>query len=150
MERHVTHATFRLERTYPVPPARVFAAWAEPAAKARWFAPEPGARHELDFRVGGRELVHGGPPDGPALTAESFYREIVAGERIVYATTLSAGDRVQTVSVTTVEFSAAEGGTLLVLTEQGAFLDGWELPAWRERGTADQLDALAAQLGSDG
>jgi uncharacterized protein YndB with AHSA1/START domain len=33
MDRYVTHATFSLERSYPVPPARVFAAWAEPAAK---------------------------------------------------------------------------------------------------------------------
>ena len=34
MDRNVTHATFTLERSYPVPPARVFAAWADPAAKA--------------------------------------------------------------------------------------------------------------------
>lgn len=37
-------------------------------------------------------------------------------------------------------------GTTLVLTEQGAFLDGREEPAWRENGTADQLKALAAVL----
>ena len=44
MDRYVTHATFSLERSYPAPPARVFAAWADPAAKARWFAggPAPG------------------------------------------------------------------------------------------------------------
>ena len=39
MDRNITHATFTLERSYPVPPARVFAAWADPAAKARWFTP---------------------------------------------------------------------------------------------------------------
>ena len=44
MDRYVTHATFSLERDYPVAPARVFAAWADPAAKARWFAPSPDAR----------------------------------------------------------------------------------------------------------
>ncbi len=32
MDRYVTHATFSLERRYPVPAARVFAAWADPAA----------------------------------------------------------------------------------------------------------------------
>jgi uncharacterized protein YndB with AHSA1/START domain len=31
-DRHVTHATFTLERIYPASPARVFAAWADPAA----------------------------------------------------------------------------------------------------------------------
>ena len=150
MDRYVTHATFSLERSYPVPPARVFAAWAEPAAKARWFAPGPDSRHQLDFRVGGQEVAHGGPEDGPVMTFESLYRDIVPGERIVYTSTLSAGDDVMTVSVTTVEFGAAEGGTRLVLTEQGAFLDGREEPAWREHGTAAQLDALAAELKTDG
>jgi hypothetical protein len=46
-----------------------------------------------------------------------------------------------------VEFTPGEdGGTRLVLTEQGAYLDGQEQPAWREHGTADQLEALDAQL----
>jgi uncharacterized protein YndB with AHSA1/START domain len=35
--RSVTHATFVIERTYEATPARVFAAWADPKAKARWF-----------------------------------------------------------------------------------------------------------------
>ena len=30
-ERSVTHATFVIERTYDATPARVFAAWADPA-----------------------------------------------------------------------------------------------------------------------
>ena len=46
MDHNVTHATFTLERSYPVPPARVFAAWADPAAKASWFTPGPGFGHE--------------------------------------------------------------------------------------------------------
>ena len=150
MDRYVTHATFSLERSYPVPPARVFAAWSDPAAKARWFAAGPDSGHQLDFRVGGREVAHGGPDGGPVMTFESLYRDIVLGERIVYTSTLSAGDDVMTVSVTTVEFRPAEGGTRLVLTEQGTFLDGREEPAWREQGTAAQLDALAAELKEDG
>jgi uncharacterized protein YndB with AHSA1/START domain len=150
MDRYITHATFSLERSYPAPPAQVFAAWADPAAKARWFAGGPDSGHQLDFRVGGQEVARGGPDGGPVMTFESLYRDIVPGERIVYTSTLSAGDDVMTVSVTTVEFSPAEGGTRLVLTEQGAFLDGREEPAWREHGTAAQLDALAALLTTDG
>ena len=151
MDRYVTHATFSLERSYPVSAARVFAAWADPAAKARWFAPGPDSGHQLDFRVGGREVNHGGPESGPVLSFESFYHDIVPDERIVYSSTLSAGNDVVTVSVTTVELTTVElspgqGGTRLVLTEQGTFLDGREEPDWRERGTAAWLDALGAEL----
>ena len=52
--RSVTHGSFVLERTYDAPPARVFAAWADPAAKARWFSCH--AEHEMDFRVGDRQM----------------------------------------------------------------------------------------------
>jgi hypothetical protein len=36
-KRSTQHATFVIERDYAAAPARVFAAWAEPKAKARWF-----------------------------------------------------------------------------------------------------------------
>ena len=88
MDRNVTHATFTLERSYPVPPARVFAAWADPAAKARWFTPGPGSGHELEFRVGGREVATGGPDGGPVMRFETLYRDIVPQQRIVYTSTL--------------------------------------------------------------
>jgi uncharacterized protein YndB with AHSA1/START domain len=142
--RSVTHATFSLERSYPVPPDRVFAAWADPAAKARWFA-GPDSQHQLDFRVGGHEITHG--RHGSAkLTFEAFYRDIVPGERIVYTSTLAADGRLSTVSLTTIEFHPGDAGTRLVLTEQGAFLDGFEQPAWREEGTMTQLDSLGTEV----
>jgi uncharacterized protein YndB with AHSA1/START domain len=156
MDRNVTHATFSLERSYPAPPARVFAAWAEPAVKAKWFA-GPSVKHQLDFRVGGREVAQGGPDGGPLMTFESLYRDIVPGERIVYTSTMSTETDLWTVSLTTVQFTPAgdagdggDGGTTLVLTEQGAFLDGQEQPQWREHGTAEQLDKLAAVLEQEG
>jgi uncharacterized protein YndB with AHSA1/START domain len=145
-DRHVLHATFTLEPSYPAPLSRVFAAWADPAAKARWFA-GPDAEHALDFRVGGRETAYR-PADGnqPALKFESVYHDIVPDERIVYSSTLSAGDQLATVSLTTVQFRSSAEGTQLVLTEQGTFLDGYEDPRWREEGTGQQLTALAAEL----
>ena len=63
-ERSVKHATFVIERTYDASPARVFAAFADPEIKKRWFgAPDEWApdEQELDFRVGGREISRGGP-----------------------------------------------------------------------------------------
>jgi uncharacterized protein YndB with AHSA1/START domain len=149
-DRYVTHATFTLERLYLVPPARVFAAWADPAAKARWFA-TAGGEYELDFRVGGREVNRGRHGDGPLLKFESCYQDIVQDERIVYSSTLHSEQTLTTVSLTTVSLTTAEpgradGGTRLVLTEQGTYLDGHEDPAWRERGTADWLAALDTEL----
>ena len=41
---------------------------------------------------------------------------------------------------------AEDSGTLLVLTEHGIYLAGQEQPAWREHGTAQQLDTLAAEF----
>ncbi|MBV9384593.1 MAG: SRPBCC family protein [Streptosporangiaceae bacterium] len=145
----VAHATFSLERTYSAAPARVFAAWAEPAAKARWFA-GPDSGHRLDFRVGGREVAQGANSDGDLLTFESAYHDIVPSARIVYSSTLSVRDKVATVSVTTVEFSPAGDGTRLLLTEQGTYLDGLEDPSWREQGTSQQLDALDTELKESG
>jgi uncharacterized protein YndB with AHSA1/START domain len=142
--RCVVHSTFSLERVYDTPAGRVFAAWADPAAKARWFSPS--GPHELDFRVGGREVNRGRNPDGQVLTFESHYHDIVAGQRIVYTSTLSVGENVVTVSLTTVELTPDGDSTRLVLTEHGAFLDGREQPAWREQGTSDWLDALSAEL----
>jgi uncharacterized protein YndB with AHSA1/START domain len=143
-DHSVTHATFSLERTYPASPARVFAAWSDPVAKARWFA-APAGSHELDFRVGGRE-VNRATHDGAVITFESRYHDIVPGERIVYTSTLSAGDVLSTVSTTTVEFKVDGDGTRLLLVEQGTFLDGQEEPSWREHGTSDWLDKLGADL----
>ncbi|NBH11037.1 SRPBCC family protein [Amycolatopsis sp. SID8362] len=140
----VKHATFTLERTYPVPPERVFAAWSDPAAKVHWFVPD--GTHTLDFRVGGTETVDALGPDDTKLSVVSTYHDIVPERRIVYATTLSGGTALATVSITTVEFEADGDGTRLVLTEQGTFLDGAEQPEWREQGTGDWLDRLGEAL----
>jgi len=147
-EHSVAHATFSLERTYSAAPARVFAAWADPAAKAQWFA-GPDSEHQLDFRVGGHEVARGAG-GGEVLTFESTYHDIVPSTRIVYSSTLSVRDQVATVSLTTVEISLAAKGTRLVLTEQGAYLDGLEDPSWREQGTGKQLDALGTELKESG
>ncbi len=141
----VAHSTFSLERAYTVSADRVFAAWSDPDAKARWFA-GPGIDHELEFRVGGREVTRGRSDAGARMEFESVYRDIVPDRRIVYASRLSADDALATVSITTVEIEPAAGGARLTLTEQATFLDGLEHPDWRERGTSEWLDALGTEL----
>jgi uncharacterized protein YndB with AHSA1/START domain len=144
-ERSVKHATFAIERTYDASPARVFAAWAQPESKARWFL-EADAEFELDFRVGGREFSRGALPDGSVYTFEGRYQDIVPDERIVYAYDMHLDDRRISVSLATVELKPDGERTRLVFTEQGAFLDGLDTPELREQGTGSLLEALAEEL----
>jgi uncharacterized protein YndB with AHSA1/START domain len=148
-ERSTQHATFVIERTYDAAPARVFNAWADPAVKARWFVgPDEWQQsdHELDFRVGGREHVSGGPPEGPVHAFEGRYQDIVPDERIVYTYDMHLDETRISVSLTTVEFEPAGAGTRLIFTEQVAFLDSGDTPVTREQGTHSLLDKLDAEL----
>lgn len=148
-ERTVTHATFTLERTYDAPPARAFAAWSKAEAKARWFVgPDSWERadYQLDFKVGGRERLSGGPAGGPIHHYDAIYQDIVPNERIIYGYDMHLDDKRISVSLATVEFKPAGNGTRLIFTEQGAFLDGFDDPTLRERGTIDLLDNLGKEL----
>lgn len=148
----VVHDTFVIERTYDAPVKLVFEAWADPALKARWFVGSPealGAGYDLDFRVGGREAFRGGPPGGAVHTYESRFHDIVPEQRIVYTYEMYADEARISVSVATVEFRGEGDVTRLVLTEQGAFLDGHDTAAQREEGTRSFLESLAASLRGD-
>jgi uncharacterized protein YndB with AHSA1/START domain len=148
-QRSVEHATFVLERTYDATPDRVFDAWADPAAKARWFSgPAEWTRteHELDFRVGGREVNRVSSPDGPVYTYEARYRDIVANKRIIYAYDMYLDDERISVSLATVELEPDGAGTRLIFTEQDVFLEGADSVDEREQGSHTLLDALGAEL----
>jgi uncharacterized protein YndB with AHSA1/START domain len=145
-ERSVVHSTFTLDRTYDRPPARVFAAWADPALKGRWFGggnDETPVDLDVDFRVGGEEKVRG--DEGYVAR----FHEIVPDERIVFTYDLTFGGPLVSVSLATVEFLATgDGGTgtKLTYTEHGAFFDGLDDPALRENGTGGMLDELGGLL----
>jgi uncharacterized protein YndB with AHSA1/START domain len=147
-ERSTEHATFAIERTYDATPARVFAAWADPAAKARWFGPGSavGEGYALEFAVGGREQLEVTAPDGAVYRYDARYQEIVQDRRIVYAYTMDRDDTRISVTVATVEVEPAGAGTRLTFTEQAAYLDGADTPAAREHGSRELLEKLAGAL----
>ncbi len=148
-EPSVSHATFVLERHYPVPPAKVFHALSDKAAKQRWFvgpAEWGQMTFEMDFRVGGREVNVGGPAGGPVHRFEAIYRDIVPEKRIIYAYDMHLDDTRISVSLATMEMRQEGTGTRFVFTEQGAFLDGYDEPGQREAGTNQLLDALGRAL----
>lgn len=151
-QRSTKHATFVIERTYDAPPDRVFAAWSEQAAKARWFGPpeKPKGSYSLDFKVGGREHLAIAVPDGPQYSFDAIYQDIVDGQRIVYTYDMHRDEDRISVSVATVEIEGAGAATKLTLTEQGVFLDGLDDPAEREHGTNVLMDVLGQRLTDGG
>lgn len=153
-EPNVIHNTFVIERTYPQPRARVFAAFADPAKKRRWYAESP--NHEIEdfsmqFRVGGLERYTfrfnaTAPFPGVTLENEGSYHDIVPEQRIVTASTMSLGGNRISCSLVTIELVAAESGTVLRCTHQGVFFEGSGGPAMREAGWRALFDRLAAEL----
>lgn len=145
-----SHGSFCIERTYPHPPAKVFKAFADPAAKERWFGGAAGGWEELerhmDFRAGGSERARGRWPNGMVSDFDCRYYDIVADERIVYAYEMHLDALKISVSLATIELEPHGSGTLLRVTEQGVFLNGFEDGGGREHGTNLLLDRMAATL----
>jgi uncharacterized protein YndB with AHSA1/START domain len=147
--RSVVHAIFSLERIYDASPAQVFRALSDKAAKARWFEGGGGwavIEREMDVRPGGRERAKGRWPSGMVTTFDAVYFDVVPNQRLVYTYEMHLDDRKISVSLATIELKAAGAGTRLVVTEQGAFLDGYDDAGSREHGTGLLLDRLGASL----
>ncbi len=151
MTRSTTHATFVIERDFKARPPKVFDAFANPQSKAKWFGgPDEWEKsnHKLDFRVGGKESVSGGPPGGVVHSYNAEYWDIVPNERIVSSYEMHIDERRISVSLASMEFKPNGSGTTFVLTEQGIFLDGYDDAGERERGTLELLGQLETYLNS--
>ena len=153
-ERSVIHNTFVIERSYPATPERVFAAFADPIKKRRWFVERGGhevEHYEMDFRVGGKELSRfrfkdGTPLKGIACTNETSYQDIVPNRRIVLAYTMTVGEKCISASLATFELLPSKTGTDLIFTHQGAFFEGADGPEIREGGWGKLLEQLTEEF----
>jgi len=81
---------------------------------------------------------------------QALYLDIVPLRRIVYAYNMHVDEKKISVSLATVELEPAQigkkAGTRMRVTEQGAFLDGYDDAGSRERGTGRLMDALEKSL----
>jgi uncharacterized protein YndB with AHSA1/START domain len=147
----VLHSTFSVERSYPVPPARVFFAFANEATKRRWFAEGEGwevFEYTLDFRVGGSEISRFRFKDGPEVRNDTIFQDIVPNRRIVFVYRMAVASKPLSASLATVELVPSGSGTLMTYTEQAAFLDGADSAQGREEGCRELMEKLAAELQS--
>jgi uncharacterized protein YndB with AHSA1/START domain len=150
----VVHASFTIIRHWKAKPQRVFQAFADEQAKAKWFAGPPGfEQHEksFDFREGGRETLSGKHASGKVTAFDCLYRDIVEptsheSGRIIYSYVMHLDGKKISVSQASIELFAEDGGTKLVLTEYGDYLDGYDDAGSREHGTNWLMDTLGKSL----
>lgn len=144
------HASFALERRYAASASTIFAAFADPALKACWFARD--VRPEVrwhEFRIGGHECYRGMSPRGEPYGYDGTYQDIVADRRIVFTYGMSVAGRCLSLSLATVDIAPEGPQSRLVYAEQGMFLDGLDNPRCRQRGTVELLSRLAQVVAAD-
>jgi uncharacterized protein YndB with AHSA1/START domain len=147
------HDTFVIERRYPQSPERVFAAFAQPELKRRWYAEGDHEieEFEMDFRIGGSERFRyrfreGHPIAGSEIVNESGYQDIVPGQRIVVTSKMSLNGKPISIALATLEFLPSGTGTDLLFTNQGTFVEWPTGVQMIQQGWAGLLDRLGKDM----
>jgi uncharacterized protein YndB with AHSA1/START domain len=147
VEKPAIKPSLTIKRRLNAPPAKVYAAWTDPAQLVRWFGPSdtvPGSvKAELDVRVGGSfRASFTGCMDGNSEYHEvgGVYREVVPNQKLVF--TWAWHSMPERESLVTITIKPDGGGSLLTLQHEQfadqAARDG------HERGWSGSLDKLEA------
>jgi uncharacterized protein YndB with AHSA1/START domain len=113
--------TVRFHRILTAPPERVYRAFLDPAAIAKWLPPNgfTCTVHELDARVGGRyRMSFTNFSSGNSHAFGGEYIELVPGQRIRYNDRFDNPDLPGEMT-TTIEFTAVSVGTDLKVVQEG-------------------------------
>ena len=84
-----------LERTLPVTPERVWAAWTDPALLVQWFTPAPWktVSADLDVRPGGRCITTMESPEGEQFPNAGCYLQVEPGNLLMFTSAMIEGFR---------------------------------------------------------
>jgi uncharacterized protein YndB with AHSA1/START domain len=143
------HGTLVFGRTYDAPIARIYAAFADPVARASWSAPSDTATFvydETDFRIGGRDVFRCGSKSDPRYRGETRYHNIVPECLIISTEVIDELDKRLSVAIATVELGREGERTKLKLTIQVVSFDGPGVIEGTNTGYTRALDNLGRYL----
>ena len=147
-----TSGSLTINRNFKHAPEKVFAAFANPKTKAKWFVGPKGGEdleRTIDVRTGGSEVLRFKHPSGMITHFIARYHAVEKDKRIVYSYDLMIDGKHHSTSLAVVELKSAGKSTDMIFTEFVAWHDGTELAkglASREHGTSWQFDKVAEVL----
>jgi uncharacterized protein YndB with AHSA1/START domain len=115
----VDERTLRLEREFKAPPARVFAAFTDPALLAQWWGPEGMSCPvcEIDLRIGGRWRTCIRGEQGEHWVS-GVYREIAPPRRLAFTWAWEENGVRGHETMVEIDFAPAGHNTRIVLTQR--------------------------------
>ncbi len=128
--------TVQLHRVLRAPPERVYKAFLDPGAMAKWLPPNgfTGKVHEMDAKVGGKyRMSFTNFSSGKGHSFGGTYQELVPNERIRYSDKFDdpnlAGEMMTTITLTEVvcgtELKVVQEGIPSVIPAEVCYL-GWQ------------------------
>lgn len=139
------HTTLVFEREIPAPVEKVFAAFADPTARADWGTPSDTATviyDETNFREGGQDRFRCGSKADPNIHGTTRYLDIIPNRRVVSSETIVVDGKRLCVSLTTLELTPDGKQTRLKSTTQLASFIGEDMVKGHKTGNDATLDNL--------
>jgi uncharacterized protein YndB with AHSA1/START domain len=129
----------RLERIFDAPRAVVFGMWIDADHVSKWWGPRGFTNPlcEIDAQVGGAIRIDMRGPDGTVYPMTGTFRELVAPERLAFASTALDADATPLFeTLITVVFDERDGRTTQTLTAE---------VLWLEPGAEHHASAIAVE-----
>lgn len=151
--KQIFHETVVMERTYEAGIDRVFSAFADPVARAKWSAPSDTAvliYDEANFSIGGRDLFRCGARSDPKYHGEMHYLDIAPAKHIVWSETIDADGERLSASLATVSFTGDVSKAKVALTVHVAAFGGPDMIEGTKLGHDAALENLERWLQVEG